>query len=95
MLCRFDCEDHSDEKGCEFKRCKPEEFQCKKGGTCIQARYRCDYDKVRHVDAMGTSWYMVTSLGDVHPGSIQMRLRHVDAMVTSWYIIGCHGDVTT
>lgn len=37
-----DCEDGSDEKGCQ---CGDGEFLCATNNTCILARYRCDYDK--------------------------------------------------
>ena len=41
----YDCADGSDERGCD-SFCDPDEFRCVSDGSCIQNRYKCDYDKV-------------------------------------------------
>ena len=45
-ICRIDCRDGSDEERCHTV-CGPDEFRCYSDGSCIQNRYKCDYDKVK------------------------------------------------
>merc|ERR1711973_660985 len=44
--CDFDndCDDSSDEQGCDYPACNEQQFTCANTGRCINASWQCDFD---------------------------------------------------